>query len=317
MEILKKQFFVRSSDGVHNLAGMILFPEGEAKGFFHIVHGMTEHIARYEKLMYDLAELGWICFGYDNLGHGNTAADEGELGYIAPQNGWDLLARDVKLYSDAVIGQYGKDGKDGKDGKEGMPYCLMGHSMGSFIVRLAAEKYVRPDRLIVMGTGGANPAAGAGLALIGGLKLFRGDRYISPMIEKMAFGSYNKRFGGGSAEDPSPWLTNDREVRKRYYSDRFCMFKFTVSAMGDLIRLMKYSNRGGWFKGLSRDIPVLLVSGEEDPVGGYGKGVRSVYAKLKKQDVDVKCILYKGARHEILNDFTYGDVVRDMVEFCE
>ena len=304
IEIIKKK--VLSSDGIHNLAGVIYLPQGEIKGIYHVVHGMTEHIGRYDRFMRDIADLGFLCFGYDNLGHGYTAKDKSELGYIAKKNGWDLLAKDVKVYSDAIRAEYGKN----------LPYYLMGHSMGSFIVRLAAEKYVTPTKLIIMGTGGPNPAAGAGLAVIETIKLFKGDRYISKFVDKLAFGSYNKKFTDNDSNNSS-WLTTDMSVRKQYWSDDFCTFKFTVSAMGDLIRVMKYSNRKVWFKNISSNLPILLVSGEEDPVGNYGKGVIYVGGTLKKHGKNVAYILYNGARHEILNDFTYDQVKNDIISFIE
>ncbi len=306
----KLPYFVPSCDGVHTLAGVLYLPEGTPRGYFHIVHGMTEHIGRYDRIMTELCKDGYICFGYDHLGHGNTARNDAELGYIAKKGGDELLCRDVAAFSDAVRAEYARFYGD-------LPYYLMGHSMGSFVTRLAVERYVKPDRYIIMGTGGKNPAAGAGLALIAVIKLFCGDRHISPLIDKLAFGSYNKRFGGGSKEDPSPWLTNDEDVRKAYYADRFCSFSFTVSAMGDLIRLMKRSNRAAWYKNLSKELPVLLLSGEDDPVGNYGKGVRQVHAALLAQGLSADCILYEGARHEILNDNTYERVKADILAFLQ
>lgn len=230
-----KEFYVKSSDGIHTLSGVVYVPEGEARGLFHVVHGMTEYIGRYHKFMSDMASAGYICFGYDNLGHGATANSRDELGYIAKERGWELLCRDVKVYSDAVRAEYDPEGK--------LQYCLMGHSMGSFIVRLATERFIRPDKLIIMGTGGPNPAAGAGLMLIGIIKLFKGDRHISRFIDNMAFGSYNDRFK--DENDPKAWLTTDKAIRDKYRTDPLCSYRFTVSAMGDLIRVMKYSNRGG------------------------------------------------------------------------
>jgi len=303
----KKIFCVGSSDGVHNLSGVVYLPDGEIKGLFHVVHGMTEHMARYDRFLSDMAAEGWVSFGYDHLGHGKTVNDDSELGYIAKKDGWELLARDVKVYSDAVRMQFGNDD---------MPLCLMGHSMGSFVARLAAERFVKVDHLIVMGTGGANPAAPIGLALIEIIKLFKGDKHFSRLVDNIAFGSYNKRFGGGTDEDTKLWLTNDETVRKAYYADPYCTFNFTVSAMGDLIRLIKYTNCAAWYRNVSSSLPILLVSGEEDPVGNYGKGVKEVESKLKKQGIRVSCKLYKGARHEILNDFTYEAVRDDIVEFC-
>ncbi len=305
MNITVKKISVPSSDGIHSLAGVVYVPEQPIKGIYHIVHGMTEHIGRYQRIMTDLAEQGYLCVGYDNLGHGYTARDKSELGYIADKKGWDLLLRDVKLFSNAIKSEYGSD----------LPYYLMGHSMGSFIVRLAAEKYVKPDRLIIMGTGGPNPAAGAGLLAIAIIKTLYGGHHVSKIIDKLAFGSYNKRFTDNSQK--GSWLTTDLEVRKKYWADDFCTFKFTVSAMGDLIKLMKYSNRSAWFKNISSDIPMLMVSGDEDPVGNYGQGIKLVGEKLLKKGKNVKYILYKGARHEILNDFTYDDVMNDIVNFLQ
>ncbi len=301
-----KKIRVGSSDGKHILAGVVYVPTGEIKAIFHIVHGMTEHIGRYDRIMTDLSSMGYLCVGYDNLGHGYTANDNTELGYIADKRGWEFLARDVGIFAEEIKKEYGEE----------LPYYLMGHSMGSFIVRLACEKYFRPNKLIVMGTGGPNPAAGAGLAVIEVIKLFRGGKYISKLIDDLAFGSYNKKFKGDDA-DGKAWLTTDMSIREKYCKDDFCSFKFTVSAMGDLIRLMKYSNRGKWFKDIPSSLPILLVSGSDDPVGNYGKGITYISEKLKSSGKQVRSILYDGARHEILNDFTYSQVLCDITEFID
>ena len=308
MAVNKEAFFAPSSDGVHKLAGVVFLPEGEVRGFFHVVHGMTEHIERYENFMTAMAEAGYICFGYDNLGHGKTVNSDGELGFIASKDGWELLAKDVKVFSDEVKKRFDPAGK--------LSYILMGHSMGSFIVRVAAARFVRADKLIIMGTGGSNPAAAIGLKLIALIKAVKGERHISKFIDNMAFGSYNKRFGGGTEEDPSPWLTCDEEVRKKYYADKYCTFKFTVIAMGDLITIMKLSNDKSWYEAIPKDMPILLVSGEEDPVGNYGKGVTEVHDKLEASNAKVCMKLYSGVRHEILNDSSYEQVRNDIIEFA-
>lgn len=304
MNYAVKEFKVLSCDGIHQLSAVAYVPEGEARGIFHIAHGMTEYIARYGAFMALLAENGYIAVGYDHLGHGHTVNDESELGFIASKRGWELLVRDIKTFHDAVKKEYGD-----------LPYYLMGHSMGSFIVRLAAARYVRPDKLIIMGTGGPNLAADAGLALIAILKRLYGERSYSRFLRKLAFGSYNKTFGGYDANDPGRWLTNREDIRNKYYADKLCTYQFTVSAMGDLIRLTKYCNSAGWYKELDKSLPILIVSGEDDPVGDYGKGVMTVQNKLKKTGHDSRCILYKGARHEILNDLSEDDVKRDILEF--
>lgn len=311
MAVRKQELRVLSNNGVHKLAGVVFLPEREPVGFFQVVHGMTEFIGRYERFMTEMAEQGWICFGHDHLGHGHTVNDASELGFIAHQNGADLLQRDVKKVADTVINHYTTAGKK-------LPYVLMGHSMGSFVVRLAVEKkYVQPDRLIVMGTGGPNPVAGMGLVLVNIVKRLRGERHISKLLDNLAFGNYNDAWGGGTELDTAPWLTSIESVRMRYYGDPLCTFKFTASAMGDLITLTKESNRSAWFKNMPKNIPVLLVAGQDDPVGDFSEGVETVHEKLLKAGVKSEIKIYENARHEILNDISYNAVVRDILAFCK
>lgn len=297
-----------SSDGIHTLVGVVYCPDGDARGYFQVVHGMCEHIGRYERFMSQMAEEGWICFGYDHLGHGKTAADPSEFGYIADKKGYELLIDDVKRFADAVISKYAAE-----KGVSG-PYVLMGHSMGSFIVRLATAKYKNPDKLIIMGTGGKNPLATPGIAIISMIKAFRGGHHFSPLVQKLAFGNYTERFEG---TDPSRWLSTNQERLSAFHEDKLSGFFFTVGAMKDLVRMNRDCNLGRWYKAMPTSLPVLLVSGEDDPVGNYSKGVLEVEERLKKQGLPVKCVIYKGARHEILEDFTHDDVVRDILSFVE
>ena len=303
IKIIEKK--VLSSDNVHHLNGVVYIPENPV-GLFQVVHGMTEHIGRYDKFMKEMAQNGFVCFGYDHLGHGHTVNDETELGFIAHSNGFEKLCKDVGIFAESVRNEYGN-----------LPYYLLGHSMGSFIVRLAAVKYIKPDKLIVMGTGGPNPVAGLGITVSKLLKKFYGERHISPLLDKMAFGSYNANFK--SENDPKAWLTKDTEIRKKYKAEKLCTFKFTVSAMQDLITLNKNSNDKTWFLNAAKTCPILLVSGEFDPVGENGKGVKKVYNSLKDNGANVSMKLYENCRHEILNDDCYKAVVRDILEFvnCE
>lgn len=294
---------VLSSDKVHQLKGKLYLPEGEAKGYFHVVHGMTEHIARFDYLMRQMAEAGYITFGYDHLGHGHTAADKSELGFIAHKDGWQRLVDDVYLFGDSIRKEIAQD----------LPFILMGHSMGSFIVRLAAVRYNHYDRLIIMGTAGPNPAAGMGIAVTGLMKTFKGERGYSGFVYKMAFGAYNDRFK--DENDKLAWLSVDRDNRDRYRADPFCNYRFTNSAMQDLIRLNKACNEKVWFRSIDKNKPILLVAGGEDPVGSYGSGVARVYDQLKAAGADVQIKLYQGYRHEILNEACRDEVVADIKAF--
>lgn len=296
---------VRSSDKDHELKGLVYLPEGKPTGYFEVIHGMVEHIGRYDGFMRRMADAGYITFAYDHLGHGKTARDESELGYIAPKDGWQRLVDDVALFAASVKEEYGND----------LPLTLMGHSMGSFIVRLTAEQYDFHDKLIIMGTGGPNPIAGVGLAMIKMIKKIKGERHISTFLEKTAFGKYNSRFA--DERDPKSWLSTIEEERRKYKDDPLCSFYFTASAMEDLIKLNKLSNRKSWAQSLNKEKPVLLVSGSDDPVGDYGKGVEAVHKMLCDAGVPVRCKIYDGCRHEVLNDVCREETIRDILDFCK
>ena len=303
MGIFVSSFRHPSRDGIHTLAGIVVHPSGQPRAILHIVHGMTEHISRYTAAMRTFAAAGILCVGYDNLGHGYTAK-AGEHGFIAEKEGYRLLAEDVASFAATVKTKYGED----------LPYILLGHSMGSFIVRYAAEKTFCPDKLIVMGTGGKNPLADVALGLISMNSRIYGERHVSKFLDKLAFGSYNDRFEKG---ERNAWLTTDFTVREKYRHDPLCQFRFTVSAMGDLIRLLKYTNRPAWYENIQKGLPILLVSGEDDPVGNYGKGVREVYTGLKKAGHTPTLKLYAGARHEIFNDHCRDTVMADILDFID
>ncbi len=296
-------FSVPSTDKIHSLAGVLYVPEGEIKGIFHLVHGMTEYIMRYEPLMSFLAQNGYLCVGFDNLGHGKTARNADELGFIAKARGEELLIDDVRAFADAVKAEY-----------PDKPYILMGHSMGSFIARLAAARYKNlADKLIICGTGGPNPLAAIGIFLASTIKIFKGERAFSPFVEALAFGAYNKRFEQRTDYD---WLTTDIDIVDRYIADQFCGFHFTVSALQNLITLTYNCNKKSWFKSVRKDLPILIISGDMDPVGDFGKGVKAVYDGLLNagvSSVDMK--LYEGCRHEIHNDTCKKEMADDILKF--
>lgn len=295
---------ILSSDKKNTLSGVMYIPDGDIHGIFHLVHGMTEYIGRYEPLFSALANEGYLCVGFDNLGHGKTAREQ-DLGFIASKNGWRLLVDDVKLFADSVKADY-----------PNLPYILMGHSMGSFITRIAVSQYTDlADKYICCGTAGKNPVAAMGLLLCNIIKLFRGERAVSPFLENIAFGAYNKKFDGDTKYE---WLTKDREIIEKYAQDKYCTFHFTVSALHDLIKLIKVCNGKSYFANTKNDLPLLIIAGAMDPVGNYGKGITEVYNNYKASgNTDAAIILYDDCRHEIHNDSCKEQMIKDILEFIE
>ena len=187
--------------------------------------------------------------------------------------------------------------------------------MGSFVVRMATQKYITPQKLIIMGTSGPNPISEFGLIICKIIRKINGSHHVSPLVESMAFGSYNNRFK--DENDNRSWLTTNVDIRRKYDADRFCTFKFTISAMHDLISLINDCNSDAWFKDVASKMPILLVSGEDDPVGNYGKSVIAVKKNLNKYNANVTMKLYKNNRHEVLNDNAHEECVSDIIDFIK
>jgi alpha-beta hydrolase superfamily lysophospholipase len=208
---------VLSTDGVHTLYGKVYLPKGNVRALFQIAHGMTEHIERYHEFMAFLAENGFAAFAHDHMGHGKTGTAAGELGFIAEEGGHEILIEDVRAFAEEVKADF-----------PGKKHILMGHSMGSFIARHYAARYGEElAGLVLMGTGGPNPASKAGLTVTRILKKNHGAHYVSKLIYKLAFGAYNARTKN---ETPCDWLSVNKENVQKYLADELCGFPFTVSA---------------------------------------------------------------------------------------
>ena len=134
---------------------------------------------------------------------------------------------------------------------------------------------------------------------------------LDVLVVLVAFAGYNKRCGKGC--EAAAWLTRDTAVVRAYQNDPFCAFVFTARAYHDLFTLLGRVSRPAWASSLSKELPLLLVSGEEDPVGGWGKGVRKLAARLEAAGMQrLTLLLYPGMRHEILNELSHEAVWSDL-----
>ena len=300
-----ERFAFASRDARTTLAAYRLEPESPC-GMLQISHGMCEYFLRYEGFARYLAQQGWIVFGHDHLGHGNSAPDAADLGFTASGGGADFLIEDLHELSLLM-----------KQRHPTLPLILFGHSMGSFIARAAVERYGADYRAAVYcGTGGPETPAGAGRALASLMMCFCGERHRSRLLRSIAFAGYNKKYPKPC--DKNAWLTRDTAVVDRYREDPFCAYTFTLRAYHDLFGLVQRVSRRDWAARCPCDLPILLTAGEMDPVGAWGAGVREVDRRLRAAGVrDVTLMLYPEMRHEILNELGRERVWKDILQWIE
>ncbi|MFV0362272.1 MAG: alpha/beta fold hydrolase [Suipraeoptans sp.] len=299
---MKNEFYYPSSDKKTSIHAIEWVPDGEVAGILQIAHGMVEYIDRYDCFAKYLCERGFIVVGNDYLGHGKSVTDVRELGYIGKGDGNGLLIQDIRqLY------------KLTRDKYKDIPYFMLGHSMGSFIMRQYIGTF--GDELsgaIIMGTG-YNPKTVLmfGEAFTKIISMVKGGHYRSAFVNNLGIGSYNKQFK--NTQTAYDWVTTDVEERTKYSKDPFCTFMFTVNGYNSLFKGMYRMSLKKGYEGTPKDLSVLFTSGSEDAVGEFEKGVNKVYSIYEKMGIkDLTKIFYEGERHEILNGVSRSQVFEDI-----
>ncbi len=307
--MIKKEFYYPSSDGKTKIHGIRWEPEAEPRAVLQIIHGMVEFIDRYDDFASFLAEKGFLVVGEDHLGHGESVISDDYHGYFGDK-GNEWVIEDIHQLRKLIQKEYPET-----------PYLMLGHSMGSFLVR----QYITEREagyaeglsgVVVMGTGWQpRPLIKAGMAVSKILGIKKVGKK-APILDAMAFGSYLKRIK--NPKTIQDWLTRDDNVVEWYMNEPWCTFKFTPNAYYHMFAGMLKAHDVDRMKNLPAGMPILFCSGAEDPVGGWGEGVRKaymVYTENTECDTDIK--LYYDDRHEILNELDKEEVYSDLLEFLE
>lgn len=271
----------------------------EPKANVLIIHGMAEHIKRYEDFFDFLSNHGYGVYGYDQRGHGKTAGSIENLGYF--DLGWKGVVDDVK----EVVASLPRT----------VPLVLMGHSMGSFVVRDYVRKHSETiDGLIISGTGASSGISGQMATLIARYyALIKGDKsqnkVVADLMEKGCLKGLNP------ARTPFDWLSRDEKEVDKYIKDPYCGTVFSNQFYRELFPAIERVNKLKNYQGM--DLPTYIFSGDQDPVGDYGKGVRQVYNLFEKITQPVEMKLYKNGRHEMLNEVNKDQVYQDVLKWLD
>jgi len=277
------------------------------KAVLQIAHGMSEHIKRYESFAEYLNSKGIIVIGHDHRGHGQTGEKTSAYGFFAETNGFERVVDDLKEVYDHIKEQY-----------PGLPVFLMGHSMGSFLVRRFLQRYqLGLCGVILSGTGG-NPGFILKIAKILAKWQVKkwGNRTESPFLHKLTTGSNNKKFKNANTE--YEWLTRDSDHITAYIDDPYCGKIGTTGFFQDLYYGLERIHQAEQIEKMEKGVPLYLFSGDMDPVGSYTKGVVSMINQLRKhgiQHIDYK--FYENGRHEMLNEVNRQEVFYDIYQWIE
>lgn len=321
LDILTEEFQFKSSNGVNIVRGYIWKPIGKVKGIIQISHGMCEYVKRYDEFARYLAKNGYVVVGNDHLGHGSSAGSTQERGYfgkVPPLPGMDsglFLVKDLHQTTKMIKSHF-----------LNIPYIIIGHSMGSFVLRRYLSIYGKDvDGAIILGTGNKNKIIVGSVKLFANImEIFKGDRFRSKLINNIIFGSYNKRIDAAGYYTTSnkgsknSWLTTDEYIVNKYNSDENCNFIFTLNAFDGLFSLILSSVNKNNIKKIPKNLPVFIGAGQEDPVGNYGREVKKLYKLFKACGIsNVELKLYEGCRHEILNERIRKKVYSDLLNWID
>ena len=293
-----------SHDKKTQIHACIWLPEGEIKAVVQIIHGMAEYAARYAPFAEFLVSHGFAVCGEDHLGHGGSVKSKEDLGYFTDKRDTDIVIEDINSLRLEMQKRF-----------EGKPYFVLGHSMGSFYCRKYISVYGKGlAGAVIVGSGFKGKLTlNSALALVKLNALFCGWKHRSNFIRNLAFGSYNKKF---DKNNDKAWLSVNEENIARYRADEYCGFDFTNNGYTYLFGIIKKACSDSTIKSVPKDLPVIFLSGSEDPVGDYGKGVIKAKNKFVKAGVkQVSIKLYEGYRHEIMNDDCKDEVFKDILEF--
>ena len=297
-----------SADGESQIHVVTWKPEqGQPKAVLQMIHGMVEYIERYEPFAAYLTEQGFVVVGHDHIGHGASVSDPSQWGIMKGKHPSDTMVEDIYHNYCNIRSAY-----------PDLPHFIMGHSMGSYMLRkflsVKANELADCSGAIIMGTGTeSNAKIAMGQLVLYVMAAIHSWEYRSEFVAGLMYGAPYKEFDVTGKEPERSWLTRDTEIVKSYHGDAACSFTFSLSGFKALLEATSFDNRQENINRMRKELPVIFVSGDRDPVGNLGKGVQAAYEKFVAAGLlDVSIKLYKDDRHEILNELDRQQVYEDL-----
>ncbi len=282
-------------------------PDAAPKAIVQISHGLAEHAARYERFAEELTKVGYAVYANDHRGHGQSAGSPDKVGYFESTPFWNAALGDMNQLTEIIR-------KEHTD----LPIFLFGHSMGSLLTRAYITKWGKQlNGAIICATGG-DPGM---LGKIGGVvakltSMISGKAERSDFLNKLSFGKYNDAFQPSRTD--FDWLSRDETEVDKYVADPYCGVPFTANFWIELLKGVSQINSASTYQQTPKDLPIILLAGDKDPVGDMAKGVQQVHEAYKKVQIDdLICTIYPDARHELLNETNRAAVIQDIINWLD
>jgi alpha-beta hydrolase superfamily lysophospholipase len=305
MIVQYRQFYIQGDDNIKNYVHEWLPDRRDAvKGLVQIVHGMGEHALRYQHFAKALTDNGYATYALDHRGHGLTGKATNTLGYLGP-DGFHRLVENVDVLFTHMQAAFPE-----------IPMCLFGHSMGSFV----AQRYLqvhgeRINGVILSGSNGKlSPMVNFGIFLAKRIAKRRGETFQSKILDQLSFGSYNKKFQPNRTG--FDWLSREAAEVDKYIQDPLCGAVLAAGSFRDFLQGLKAIQKPSALRAIPKQLPIYILSGDQDPVGEFGQGVVALANLYKKYSIEhVEYKLYKESRHEILNETDREQVEQDVISW--
>lgn len=304
--MVTSNFTFLSNDGKTAVHAIKWMPDsGEYHAILQITHGMVEYIERYAPFAEFLTTKGYMVVGHDHIGHGKSINAKEDWGFFCEGKPSDVVVADIHKLRTLI-----------QEENSGVPYFMLGHSMGSFMLRKYLAYHNDDLRgVIVMGTGFVpENVTKLGILVTKVFSKIFGPRYRSKFVSNLVFGADYKIYDLTGEHPENSWLSKDVESVRKYYQTKECTFGFSVNGYQGLFEAVNFSCNLENAKLIPSKLPMFIVSGDQDPVGRMGKGVKDVYYMYQKAGLlDLTYKLYENDRHEILNETDRQVVYEDLL----
>ncbi len=292
-----------TSEDKVRLVGWRCLPDAIPRACILILHGMAEHIQRYEAFSEFLCEKGYAVYGFDLRGHGRTGDLAASSGILAPENGWERVLSDIDLWVDKIRQEY-----------PGIPLVLFGHSMGSLLAKCYAASNGQKLRGLILSGPVANPGFLRGIAsmIAWGNALINGRNAPARLLDQLIFKGYGRSIKDRRTD--FDWLSRDERQVDAYLRDPHCGRVMSIGFYQDLLKGLQIAYKQTNYKNTPKDLPIYIFGGSKDPVGRFSRGATSLYKEYRRAGVsNVTIKFYSGGRHEMLNETNRDEVYKDIL----